>query len=569
MDEEKRGWRDPHNAGWGEPDGAESGKPHGAGAPGLDDPAHRPALSRVSTAASRTSKSSFTAARRSITSRARTVSTAGDPHAMERDRLEVGVIAAALETDFTQTCNLKRGALHRTFRTGFAKMYCIVKYTDVLWGEVTHKTPALRVQDAMEWHTPLHYDFIKMFEAADPMLLTVQLMVKDAGAVSRVGSVTLDLRDDRVGQDQESRWYQLVSDDGVNAPGMILLQVIKGKVGIEEIMKQRRERQLKYMAASLAFAAVLSIVLYLLLAPRFCDAKCRGAWRSEVSMSEARADFAAAVYRDTFVLLGGRSQRSVESWDDTSEPRWRVETSMAETRGRLGAAVLGDRLVAVGGVGRKTAEVFNGSLSADKVLDTSVPFHSLPTMQADLAAVNFRNESLCLVGRSGGSGIVAPSLGASFTYSVNLLCITNGTDRLEHENAVAVARRVCCALESKPASLQGSAATSILIMSVADMLTPAVAFQSGSDWQAKTPVPTDRQKFAVATFNDDIVVIGGWLHGPSAVVSPGSHREPHSSGPVSAFLFLLLVFVLLSCQVWREDLLRVCPASRKIRERRL
>jgi hypothetical protein len=39
-----------------------------------------------------------------------------------------------------------------------------------------------------------------------------------------------------------------------------------------------------------------------------------------------------------------------------------------------------------------------------------------------------------------------------------------------------------------------------------------------STWDYKTKVPADRQSFAVATFSGRLLVIGGWLHGPSAVV---------------------------------------------------
>ena len=39
-----------------------------------------------------------------------------------------------------------------------------------------------------------------------------------------------------------------------------------------------------------------------------------------------------------------------------------------------------------------------------------------------------------------------------------------------------------------------------------------------STWDHKTQVPADRQSYAVATFSGRLLVIGGWLHGPSAVV---------------------------------------------------
>jgi len=62
--------------------------------------------------------------------------------------------------------------------------------------------------------------------------------------------------------------------------------------------------------------------------------------------------------------------------------------------------------------------------------------------------------------------VVPPSLGANFDYTLHLLCMkgTNNT------------------------------------------------------WEYQTKVPTDRQQFAVANFAGRIVVVGGWLHGPSAVV---------------------------------------------------
>jgi len=46
-------------------------------------------------------------------------------------------------------------------------------------------------------------------------------------------------------------------------------------------------------------------------------------------------------------------------------------------------------IVAVGGVGRLTVEAFNGSAFA--------PYQNLPEIKGDVRAVNFRNDSLCLV----------------------------------------------------------------------------------------------------------------------------------------------------------------------------
>ena len=50
-------------------------------------------------------------------------------------------------------------------------------------------------------------------------------------------------------------------------------------------MAQRRQMYMKYTLGIMAFAAVLSVMLYFVLAPRYCDAKCRGDWRSETAMS--------------------------------------------------------------------------------------------------------------------------------------------------------------------------------------------------------------------------------------------------------------------------------------------
>ena len=101
----------------------EESAPHSPNA-AFENPAHRPAsVPRVPTAASR----SFAVPRKSITSRARTVSTAGTATAMERDRVEIALVAARLEADFVQTCNLKRpGVLDRAFRNRFASMRCFV-----------------------------------------------------------------------------------------------------------------------------------------------------------------------------------------------------------------------------------------------------------------------------------------------------------------------------------------------------------------------------------------------------------------------------------------------------------
>ena len=51
------------------------------------------------------------------------------------------------------------------------------------------------------------------------------------------------------------------------------------------------------------------------------------------------------------------------------------------------------------------AEAFNGTAFA--------PYTSLPALQGNVHAVTFRNESVCVVGRRGGYGVVPPSLGES------------------------------------------------------------------------------------------------------------------------------------------------------------
>lgn len=166
------------------------------------------------------------------------------------------------------------------------------------------------------------------------------------------------------------------------------MHITKGVVGIEELMAARRRLYYKYTFYTLVLAAALAVLLIVLLAPRFCNAKCRGEWRAEASMSVARADLAAAVYKDHMFAVGGRGLKLVESWN-AKDRKWKSEVSMAETRGRLGAAAQGSILVAVGGVGRSTAEAFNGSAFE--------PYQLLPAIQGDLSAVNFRNDSVCLV----------------------------------------------------------------------------------------------------------------------------------------------------------------------------
>ena len=117
----------------------------------------------------------------------------------------------------------------------------------------------------------------------------------------------------------------------------------------------------------------------------------------------------------------------------------------------------GEFLLAVGGVGRQTVEALNGS--------TSTPYRILPEMMADVQTVKLK-ESLCVVGRVGGTGVVPPSLGKSLVYSLNLYCM-KGTN---------------------------------------------------STWDYRASVPTDRLKFALTNYAGRMLVIGGWLDGPSAVV---------------------------------------------------
>jgi hypothetical protein len=126
---------------------------------------------------------------------------------------------------------------------------------------------------------------------------------------------------------------------------------MKGKVNIEEIMAERRRMYMRILLGVCLFAAALAITFYFLLRPRYCDAKCRGAWRGEAAMSMPRTDLAAAVYKDKIFALGGRSLHAVESYS-SKNGKWAAESSMAVARGRLGAATIGNILVAVGGVGR-------------------------------------------------------------------------------------------------------------------------------------------------------------------------------------------------------------------------
>jgi hypothetical protein len=126
---------------------------------------------------------------------------------------------------------------------------------------------------------------------------------------------------------------------------------MKGKMGIEEIMAQRMKKRTKILLWLLVFAAALAALFIFLTQPRYCDAKCRGAWRSEAAMSVPRTDLAAAVYEDKLFVLGGRGLHAVESFS-TKIGKWAQESGMAETRGRFGAVTIGNLLVAVGGVGR-------------------------------------------------------------------------------------------------------------------------------------------------------------------------------------------------------------------------
>ena len=65
----------------------------------------------------------------------------------------------------------------------------------------------------------------------EPILLEVKVEVRrrnsllGSSVVSRIGSVSFDLRDDDIGHDELPQWHQLVTEEGMNAPGMVLLQV--------------------------------------------------------------------------------------------------------------------------------------------------------------------------------------------------------------------------------------------------------------------------------------------------------------------------------------------------------
>ena len=65
----------------------------------------------------------------------------------------------------------------------------------------------------------------------EPILLEVKLEVRERktlfgpSTVSRIGSVSFDLRNDDIGHDELPQWHQLVTVEGVNASGMVLVQV--------------------------------------------------------------------------------------------------------------------------------------------------------------------------------------------------------------------------------------------------------------------------------------------------------------------------------------------------------
>ena len=107
----------------------------------------------------------------------------------------------------------------------------MVKLTDVTWGERTHSTTAVTARHGMEWKPSPHYDFIRMPGMAEPMLLTVDFIVHErkkltsSTVVTKIGSICFDLRDHDIGHDDEAQWYRLVTEEGVNSPGMVLLQV--------------------------------------------------------------------------------------------------------------------------------------------------------------------------------------------------------------------------------------------------------------------------------------------------------------------------------------------------------
>ena len=132
-----------------------------------------------------------------------------------------------------------------------------MKITDVAWGVRTRRSSSTSARSFME--IPKVYDFVRMPGTAqacamasvcllasaslmkgkrlrftgmlEPSLLEVKLEVRKRNSllgpsvVSRIGSVSFDLRDDDIGHDQLPQWHQLVTDEGVNAPGMVLLQV--------------------------------------------------------------------------------------------------------------------------------------------------------------------------------------------------------------------------------------------------------------------------------------------------------------------------------------------------------
>jgi hypothetical protein len=179
-----------------------------------------------------------------------------------------------------------------------------------------------------------------------------------------------------------------------------------------------------------------------------------------------------------------------------------------------------------------SAEAFNGS--------AFVPYSSLPALQDNVHAVTFRNDSVCLVSRRGGYAVVPPSLGMCF-----YVCARMGLRM----------RRVCELLTLFFLCL-------CLRIGSGMEYTLDVRCMKGlnSTWDYKTNVPSDRQNFAVATFSGRLLVIGGWLHGPSAVVEAydGStwERMPDLLTPRSAAAAGCL---LRFCPVLLLVLIPVCP----------
>eukprot|EP00961_Rhodomonas_salina_P281373 3801749-Rhodomonas_salina.1 len=101
------------------------------------------------------------------------------------------------------------------------------------------------------------------------------------------------------------QWQKLFDANGAQMYSTLRVKLGRKQRLLREIRAEQRKHRLRRLAVFMFFVSVLSAILFPILWPRGCDAKCRGEWREGMSLQGPRSNFAAAVHQSRMYVLGG------------------------------------------------------------------------------------------------------------------------------------------------------------------------------------------------------------------------------------------------------------------------